>query len=974
MNKSLSRHRAPILAAAAFLAGAAVFSLQSFGQAGGGTGNGAPSRRCTGGRRHQQWRPPGAAPAGGRGGARGAASRALTDPNADLVNLALVAQSSTSFVSGDQTLDAVNDGVIQAGGRGAPPLLHYGTYNRRGTNWVEYSWNKPISTNKADVIWWSDNGGMQFPAASRIKYWDGNQLVEVPNPKGLGVAGNTINTTTFDEVTTTRIRLEFDAAANGAVGINEFRVFDSGKSPALAPIVHAGVERAVVIKGKTYLTGAVRSSKSGGMANTPVTITWAKEAGPGNATFANASDQVTTATFDKPGDYIIALTAKQGANASSDKVHVRVDPDGPAARLEPVQTSTYKIDSPLWSPRLKVQITTWLPHVVDFLEHPEKHPGRGPGGIDNFIEAGKKLRGETAARHQGYPFANAYTHNTVEAMCEALMVDAQGDQEIIAAQNEFRKTLDRWIPIILAAQEPDGYIQTRFTLNGGNHWDPRTRGEHEGYAMGYFLESAISHYNMTGGKDKTMYNAAKKCADCWVANLGPGKKPWFDGHQEMENALVRFSRLVDSVDGPGKGKPYVDLAKFLLDSRQGGNSYDQSHLPVVKQYTAEGHAVRAAYTYTGMASVAAEFHDIDYESATKSLWDNIINKKIYITGGIGSGDTSEGFGPNYSLSQNAYAESCANCGDLFFQYNMLLNYHDAKYVNAMEDTLFNAILGDNNLKGTLFEYTNPLTVSGPREDWDGCPCCVGNIPRTLLQLPTWSYSMSNDSIYVNLYIGGTMTVNKFMGTSVEMVQKTNYPWDGKVAVTVNPKVAKNFTLRFRVPDRQVGELYTNTPAVKGLDGLSVNGTAIAAPKVENGYAMITRDWKAGDKAEFNLPMEVQRVKADNNVVSTRGRVALRYGPLIYNVESVDGNSMAATLKPDAALATEWRPDLLDGVVVIKGKWADGTDLLAIPNFTRNNRQPAGQGGRGRGGGGGVYSQVWMLDGSAPAAAGGRAGG
>ncbi len=953
MKKRFPQSRAIALATAAFVAGAAVFSLQSFGQAGGGTGDGAAPG--TGG----------VAP--GRGG-RGRGFQALVDPNANLTNLATVASASTSFVSGDQTIDAINDGVLQAT-RNGPPLLHYGSYNRRGTNWVEYTWPKPISTNKADVIWWSDNGGMQFPAASRIKYWDGSQLVEVPNAKGLGVAGNAINTTSFDEVTTTRIRLEFDASANGAVGINEFRVFDSGKSPALPPIVHAGIDRDVVLKGKTYLTGSVRSSKSGGLADTPVQITWSKESGPGDASFAGASDVATTASFDKPGEYVLLLTAKQGDNVGTDKLHVRVDAEGPESRLEPVQTSTYKIDSPLWSPRLKAQITTWIPHVVDFLEHEDKHPRIGPGGLDNFIEAGKKLRGEPAARHIGYPFANAYVHNTVEAMCEALMYDPQGDQEIIKAQNDMRATLDRWIPIILAAQEPDGYIQTRFTLNGGNHWDPATRGEHEGYTQGYFLESAIAHYNMTGGKDKTMYNAAKKCADCWVANIGPGKKVWFDGHQEMENALVRFSRLVDQVDGPGKGQPYVELAKFLLDSRSGGSSYDQSNIPVVQQYEAEGHAVRAAYTYTGMASVAAEFHNPDYESATLSLWDNIINKKIYITGGIGSGDTSEGFGADYSLRNNAYCESCANCGELFFQYNMLLNYHDAKYVDSYEDTLYNAILGDNNLSGTLFEYTNPLSVSGPRENWDGCPCCVSNIPRTLLQLPTWTYSMSNDSIFVNLFVGGTMTVNKFQGTSVEMVQKTNYPWDGKVAITVNPKESKTFTLRVRVPDRQVGDLYANTPAVKGITSLAVNGEAIADPKIEKGYALITRDWKAGDKVEFNIPLAVQRAKANNNLVTDRGRVALRYGPLVYNVEAVDGNSMSAVLSPDAPLTTEWKADLLDGVVVIKGKWADGSDLVAIPNFTRNNRQPAAAGGgRGGRGGGGVFSQVWMFDNAEAAAA------
>ncbi|HEY4329671.1 MAG TPA: beta-L-arabinofuranosidase domain-containing protein, partial [Phycisphaerae bacterium] len=625
-----------------------------------------------------------AAPAGGGGGgARGGRGGrggvgAIEDTNAALTNLALVATAASSFTSGDTTLEAVNDGVARLGNNG----LHYGNWPRGGTQWVEYTWPVAISTNKVDVMYWVDGAGIHLPKASRVKYWDGTQFVDVPNAQGMGVSGTVWNTTSFDEVKTTKIRLEMDAEGGNQIstGINEFRVYDAGHSPAFPPNVKAGIDRVVVQKGKTYLNGAVKALKSSAGDSK---LVWAKASGPGEVTFENPGAATTTASFDTVGEYVLKLSSVVGELSSSDTLHVHVVPASPGDRLEPVQTSVYKIDSALWSPRVKAQITTWLPHVVDYLEHPEKHGNRGPGGLDNFIEAGKKLRGEPAARHLGYPFANAYVHNAVEAMCVALMVDPQGDPDIIKAQDGFRATLDRWIPIILAAQEPDGYLQTRFTLNGGNHWDPRTRSEHEGYTMGYFLESAISHYNMTKGQDKTLYNAAKKCADCWVANIGPGKKVWYDGHQEMENALVRFSRLVDQVDGPEKGKPYVELAKFLLDSRAGGSTYDQSHLPVVQQYEAVGHAVRAAYTYTGMASVAAEFHDKDYESATLSLWDNIINKKIYITGGIGSGDTSEGFGANYSLANaNAYSESCANCGELFFQYNMLLNYHDAKYVDA----------------------------------------------------------------------------------------------------------------------------------------------------------------------------------------------------------------------------------------------------------------------------------------------------
>jgi DUF1680 family protein len=224
-----------------------------------------------------------------------------------------------------------------------------------------------------------------------------------------------------------------------------------------------------------------------------------------------------------------------------------------------------------------------------------------------------------------------------------------------------RATLEKWIPVILAAQEPDGYLQTAFTLRDTarwkERWAPATRGNHEGYVAGYFLESAINHYTLTDGKDKRLYDAAKKLADCWAANLGPGKKEWYDGHQEMEQALVRFGRFVNDMEGNGRGDNYIGLAKFLLDSRRNGSEYDQSHVPVQKQYEAVGHAVRAVYSYSGMADIAAETGDVDYQSAVMSLWDNIVNKKYYVTGGIGSGETSEGFGPDYSLGNHAYCEA-----------------------------------------------------------------------------------------------------------------------------------------------------------------------------------------------------------------------------------------------------------------------------------------------------------------------------
>ncbi|HEY9450133.1 MAG TPA: beta-L-arabinofuranosidase domain-containing protein, partial [Gemmatimonadaceae bacterium] len=654
-----------------------------------------------------------------------------------------------------------------------------------------------------------------------------------------------------------------------------------------------------------------------------------------------------------PGVYVLQLTADNGEARSSSALTVKVELPPPAKQLDVVHTRTYSIDSPLWNHRAKALIVSWIPHCIDMLERTDVDAG----GLDNFIEAGKALRGEPHGKHKGYVFADAYVHNAVEAMSIALMVDPKGDPDIIRAHDRMRATLERWIPIILAAQEPDGYMQTAFTLprtsnRGGNqepgpflHWTRRA--DHEGYTAGYFLESAMVHYGMTNLKDARLYDAAKKLADCWCDNLGPApKKAWYDGHQEMEQALVRFGRFVNDTEGKGKGDRYIALAKFLLDNRyyaatneRERSEYDQSHLPVKEQYEAVGHAVRAVYSYSGMADVAMETHDPDYRSAVKSLWDNIVNRKYYVTGGIASGESSEGFGPNYSLRNEAYCESCSGCGEIFFQWKLNLTYHDSKYADLYEETMYNALLGGLSMDGKTFYYPNPLDARRPRTSWHSVPCCTGNIPRTLLALPTWVYAKSPDGIYVNLFVGSTIDVGEVGGSHVQMVQKTNYPWDGKVAITVNPEARKRFRVRVRVPNRSVSELYASTPDANGLVSLAVNGSPVKQ-KIENGYAVIDRTWKPGDRIELELPMRVQRIRALDKIEADQGKVALRYGPLVYNIEKVDVGDIGKVLPPDAPLTTEWRGDLLGGVMVIKGTFADGSPMVAIPNYARMNREPA----------------------------------
>jgi uncharacterized protein len=730
-----------------------------------------------------------------------------------------------------------------------------------------------------------------------------------------------------------------------------------------APLTSAaGVDRIVMLQGRTYLNGwagygnppAREWEREPGAPAPPLpqnpgpapTARWSKDSGPGAVTFADASRVVTTATFSAPGAYVLRLTADNGESKASSTLNAVVEAPPPSNPLSGVHTRNYRIDSPLWGNRAKALIVSWIPHCIDQINRTDLQ--QGPGGIDNFVEAGKALAGKPHGSHKGYVFSNAWVHQTVEAMSIALMIDPQGDQDIIRAHEKMRATLEDWIPKILSAQEPDGYLQTAFTLprvNARGIVDPgpferwTRRGDHEGYTAGYFIESAINHYLMTGGKDTRLYDGARKLADCWCSNIGPApKKTWFDGHQEMEQALVRLGRFVNETEGGGKGQKYIQLAKFLLDSRANGSEYDQSHLPVVQQYEAVGHAVRAVYTYSGMADIAAETGDVDYQSAVMSLWDNIVNRKYYVTGGVGSGETSEGFGPDYSLRNNAYCESCSSCGEIFFQWKMNLAYHDARFADLYEETLYNALLGATDMEGRNFYYTNPLDANAPRTPWHNCPCCVGNIPRTLLMLPTWMYARGADGVYVNLFIGSTVTVDNVAGTDVEMVQATDYPWNGKVAIKVNPKAPAKFSIRIRVPKRNVSRLYTSTPDANGIVSVAVNGEVVK-PAISRGYCVITRAWKAGDRIDLVLPLKVQRVRASEKIAADRGRVALRYGPLLYNIEKVD-QDITQALDPQSALTTEWRGDLLGGVMVVKGAFGDGTPMTAIPNYARYNRNPA----------------------------------
>lgn len=606
-----------------------------------------------------------------------------------------------------------------------------------------------------------------------------------------------------------------------------------------------------------------------------------------------------------------------------------------ATPLKPVWCNGVKVSSPFWSAVVKRMITKWIPHCYGRLDTLDNH------GIKLFINAGNKLNGQAFTATTQDPWANGYVHNTVEAMCMALTIDPQGDQEIITAQTNIRNELANWIPIILRAQESTGYINTNYTLHNLTPWTNNT--DHEGYVMGYFIESACAHFLMSGKKDSTLYKAAKKCADYWVSKIGPApKKTWYDGHEEIKLALIRLAHLVDETEGQGKGDAYVNLAKFLLGSRKGGGEYDQSQTLPVLQTDAVGHAVRASYLYTGMTDLGMALKDQSCFTAVQKLWNSVTNCKMYVTGGIGSESYNEGFGANYKLQNVSYDESCASCGMVFWANRMNCAFHNSKYINNMERELYNVLVGSVDLAGQNFYYQNELDQNVGRYSWHGCPCCVGNIPRTLLSLAKWTYAtQGDDTVYVNLFLGSTMSFN-VGSTPVQFVQTSNYPWEGSTSIVVNPSKPSAFTLKVRIPAFNESGLY-QLPSYSGSYSVSVNGVKWEGP-LDQGYAPITRTWNTGDKVDISIPLEIMRVHAIPSVWADTGLVALQRGPIIYNIEDVDNSETVGSCKLPltATLTANWKSSLLGGVMTINGTATKvgGTGsypFQAIPNYARLNR-------------------------------------
>ncbi len=587
--------------------------------------------------------------------------------------------------------------------------------------------------------------------------------------------------------------------------------------------------------------------------------------------------------------------------------------------VKPVPFTAVHVTDAFWAPRIETNRKVTIP----FAFHKDEETGR----VDNFIRAAQALRGETFSNHNppGYPFDDTDVYKVIEGASYTLSVHPDPQLEAY---------VDGLIAKIAAAQEPDGYLYTARTIDpmnphkwsGTRRWELEAVNSHELYDLGHLYEAAAAHYQATG--KRTLLDIALRTADLLDRTFGPGKQVIWPGHQITEMGLSKLYR----VTGDDR---YIGLAKFMLDmrgpdGREGsGRTYNQSYVKVVDQTEAVGHAVRATYMYSGMADVAALTGDVSYVNAIDRIWDNVAGKKLYITGGIGALHKGEAFGANYELPNlTAYNETCAAVGNDYWNHRLFLLHADAKFIDVMERTLYNGLISGVSLDGKSFFYPNPLESDGKQErsPWFGVACCPGNITRFLASVPGYVYAQRGDAVWVNLYMASNAEIKLDNGRTVKIEQQTRYPWEGTVKMVVNPDQSAPLTIHVRIPgwarDLPVpGDLYSFAGQSTGQVSLKVNGKAVPIA-VEKGYVTLDREWKSGDVIELSLPMPVRRVVANEQVAADRGRVALERGPIVYAAEWTDnanGRVRNLMLPDKEPLTAEFKPGLLNGVTVVKGK-------------------------------------------------------
>ncbi len=618
--------------------------------------------------------------------------------------------------------------------------------------------------------------------------------------------------------------------------------------------------------------------------------------------------------------------------------------------LTPVPIQQVVVQDEFWSPKLKVWREVTLGDCFAKFEK--------DGAIANF----DKVRDGVGGEHGGPPWYDGLMYEMI-----------RGAADFLAAQRDpaLEARVDAYIDHIAAAaaKDPDGYINTytqmkepthRWGLNGGN--DVLL---HDLYNAGALVEAGVHYYRATG-KTKLLQVAARM-ANHMADVMGPEPKTRIvPGHSIGEEALVKLYLLFNEHPGlkaqmgfPVDEERYLKLAEFWIESRNNHpqqhfgtltGSYAQDHMPVLQQQTIEGHAVRATLLCAGIVAAGQVNGRADYLATATRLWENMVDRRMYVIGGLGAVAGYEGFGPDYDLPNNGYLETCAAIGAGFFHHNMNLALGEARYADELERALYNAILPGVSLKGDSYFYENPIEA-GPqraRWAWHGCPCCPPMFVKIMGALPGYIYAQDDGGITVNLFVGSQADVTLPAG-KVAIRQTTRYPWDGAVRIAVDPAAPAEFALNVRLPG------WCAKPSVK------VNGQATSIERAR-GYARIERHWQAGDVVELSLPMPVQRIKAHPKVLADVGRVAIQRGPIVYCLEAVDngGHVRNLAIEPGAPLRAEFRSDLLGGVTVVTGKakavhradWPEtlylpaqatsgvGTvGFTAIPYFANANRKP-----------------------------------
>lgn len=545
-------------------------------------------------------------------------------------------------------------------------------------------------------------------------------------------------------------------------------------------------------------------------------------------------------------------------------------------------TSVKVVENSFWGERLEASRKVTIPLAFSKCEE--------TGRYKNFERAAHPSSSYDVNKLEPLPFDDTDPYKTIEGASYILQT---------YPDNKLKAYIDSVLDIIATGQEKDGYLYTARTMNpahphswsGAKRWVKEEDLSHELYNLGHMVEGAVAHYQATGSRK--FLDIAIRYADCVVKEVGPkaGQACVVPGHQIAEMALCRLYLATGN-------KKYLDEAKFFLDYRgktDKKQEYSQSHKPVVDQDEAVGHAVRAAYMYAGMADVAALTGDSTYIHAIDNIWDNIVAKKLYITGGIGATSRGEAFGANYELpNMSAYCETCAAIGNVYVNYRLFLLHGESKYYDVLERTLYNGLISGVSLDGGSFFYPNPLESTGQhqRQPWFGCACCPSNICRFIPSLPGYIYAVNNRDVYVNLFLSNSAKL-KVGGKDVAISQQTEYPYDGDIRLVIDRNSAGSFAMKIRIPGWLTGKavpsnLYSYSDGKRLGYTIAINGqTQSQAKLTEDGYLTIQRKWKKGDVVKIHFDMEPRTVRANGNVEADRGMVEVERGPLVYCAEWPD---------------------------------------------------------------------------------------